>query len=106
MPTSSKPILVTLSGTGTFGGQVARVMNRTTGEVHPTATFFSVDKHLNFDCAEFIQGYTLTPVADVIEVSTNGPAYGTVLITLSGIKSQKATLSATAESTTLPQGGT
>lgn len=104
MPTlyASKPIRVTLSGTGSVGGQRAKVINRTTGEVHPTATAFSTDKQMSFDCADFASGYT---AADVIEAQTSGPCYGNVLITLSGSKAQTATLTATQESTSLPAGG-
>lgn len=98
----SKAIQVTLTGTGAIGGQAVKVINRTTMETHPTATAFSSEKHLNFDCLDFASGYT---DGDIIEVSTVGPTYGTTLITLSGGKAQTATLASTATSSTLPQGG-
>lgn len=105
MPTlyQSKAIKVTLSGTGTIGGQRAKVINRTTGEKHPTATKFSANKILVFDVAEFASGYS---AGDIIDVSTNGPAFGNVLITLTADgKNQTDSIAATAESSTLPAGG-
>lgn len=102
MPISSKPIQVNLSGTGAIAGQVARVINRNTGEIHPLATSFSANKRLVFDCADFASGWT---AGDVIEVQTSGGAYGTALITLTASGAQTASLSATAESATLPKGG-
>lgn len=90
MPSQSKTLKVTVSGTGTVAGQDAYWLNRTTGErIKQT---LASDRIALLDINQFPSGAT---AGDIIEFTVNGPAYGTATITLSGTASQSTTLAAT-----------